>query len=1299
MPISLYQRAFNAGEVSPSMYGRIDDGKYQTGLAKAQNVLVEPQGPLRKRPGLAFVHETKYVEGGVTLIPFNFNSEENLVIEMGHLYFRFHVNGATVVNADGTPYEVESPYLGDEVADVHYVQSADVMTLVHPAHPPMELRRYGATEWRLERINFISKLDAPASVTGTYSFGEKAQDPYVYAREYAVTALYADGSGESERSKSVSIQCNPYCSGANIRVSWSPVAGADYYRVYRKVGGVWAFIGQTEETWITDDNIAADGSITPPIYEDPFRDPQGIESVKVLKAGAHYRTGPLVDSPMRATRQGIWSDYAEDLIFPFAVSANEFQHMERKIVDLANLGSGGDAEMDIASVHFEDFLNMLEDGQFNHMDEDEIIDLAIEAYIHGIFIFKSVKLTAYGQHYEKPQLQMSVDWDEGPVVFQKDDRGEVKRWKFHCQVVADDITAKVQDSTGSGCELKVVPSSSSEESIEAIEVLSTGKGYSNPEIIISHTYGGEGVSGADTRGGKAEASMGIVEVEVLQGGSGYDGGGLSAIDKSSVAYDYNQTKLPIFLAELDTDAGFTISWYSESRGGRYHPADPPKLAYSLAAGTKDGVSGYWLNDVTIESAGSGLESDSHMQIMVNVRGAAAGTQVAKIIEFPGETIEGDLRIEVRDAFGGTGAELKANIGTNGRIESIEVLSQGEGYRAPQIFFISSSGSGAEAVASLGIVKVNVVDKGEKYIAGPIDYVETQGWERSAFTHRDYPVGLPLTVRRRGSKIRWGILESTTGSVGRGQGAEIELDITYGDDYYTINGFKVVNAGKWYSTPYLWITDTPPRLYTVDLDINPDPITTVVTDAAADGGEGAKLESFAGMDGGVSVVRVRASGEGYVDPVVTLTHPTGTGAEVEADIDGKLRYPGAVSYFEQRRWFGGSILKPSNLWATRSGTESDMSYSLPSQADDRIAVRVAAREANRIRHIVPLGQLMLLTSSAEWRVSPLNSDAITPSSMSVRPQSYVGASNVQPVVINSQMIYEADRGGHLRECGYSYNAGGYVSNDLCLRAQHLFDNLKLKALTYAKAPWPIVYAVSSSGKLLSFTYVPEQQVGSFSQIVTQGSFESCCAISEGEEDLLYCVVTRTINGEKKRFVERMLPQRFEDVAHSVFLDCSGTYEGEAKQEIGGLTWLEGETVSILADGAVEPPQVVKDGKITLEQPASVVQVGLPYTVEVQTLPLALQLQDGSFGTGHKKNVRSVSMRVLDTYGIEAGPDAERLTPFLPRGMEYPGAAPDALNDEVTFDIEPDWSDSGQIIVKQDEPLPFRLVSMTATLEVA
>mgnify|MGYP006921293346 CR=1 FL=1 len=417
---------------------------------------------------------------------------------------------------------------------------------------------------------------------------------------------------------------------------------------------------------------------------------------------------------------------------------------------------------------------------------------------------------------------------------------------------------------------------------------------------------------------------------------------------------------------------------------------------------------------------------------------------------------------------------------------------------------------------------------------------------------------------------------------------------------------------------------------------------------------------------------------------------------ETVFDSPGNYPGAVSYFEQRKCFAGTTNKPQNIWMTKSGTESSMSYSLPVRDDDRISFRVAAREANTIRHIVPLTQLLLLTSSAEWRVSSVNSDAITPSTISVRPQSYVGASNVQPSIINNTLLYCAARGGHVRELAYNWQANGFITGDMSLRATHLFDTFDILDMTYSKAPQPIVWFVSSSGKLLGLTYVPEQQVGAWHQHDTAGEFETCTTVAEGNEDVLYVVVKRTINGQSKRYVERMNTRLFATPADAFFVDCGATYDGAPNDVISGLTWLEGETVNILADGAVHPPRVVVDGSITLDIEASKVQIGLPITSDLQTLPLAMQV-DGSFGQGRYKNVNKAWLRVYRSSGIFIGPDADNLVEAKQRTTEPYGSPPALKSEEIQVMLTPTWADNGQVYIRQSDPLPLSIVSLT--LEVS
>ena len=412
------------------------------------------------------------------------------------------------------------------------------------------------------------------------------------------------------------------------------------------------------------------------------------------------------------------------------------------------------------------------------------------------------------------------------------------------------------------------------------------------------------------------------------------------------------------------------------------------------------------------------------------------------------------------------------------------------------------------------------------------------------------------------------------------------------------------------------------------------------------------------------------------------------------------YPAAVSYYQQRRCFAGTPAEPQKVWMTRSGTESDMSYSTPSRDDDRIEVRVAAREASPIRHIVPLSKLLILTGSAEWNVDTQNSDVLTNTTISISPHSYVGANNVQPVIVNSSVIYCAARGGHVHELAYSRDAGGFITADISLRAPHLFDGYRLIDMAYGKAPWPQVWFISSDGRLIGNTYVPEQQIGAWHWHQTDGHFESCAVVAEGNEDMLYVAVRREIHGQTRRYIERLESRAFATPEDAFFVDSGLTLEVDAGKEpvtkISKLEHLEGKTVAILADGAVHVPQTVQNGEIRLQHAARKIHVGLPYTSTIQTLPVAGDIDNGK-GRGRTKNVNTVWLDVIQTSGIWAGPDEARLVEHKQRTTEPPGSPPRLKTGQIEITVRPDWNDYGQIIVQQRDPLPLSLVSLT--LEVA
>jgi len=159
------QNSFAGGEFAPSLDARQDLQRYGTGCRCLKNFYVKPQGAAVNRPGTYFIAETKD-SGKCRLIPFVFSDEIAYVLEFGDYYVRFYRDGGQLL-ADGSPYEVVTPYAAGDVAELKYTQSADVLYLVHPSYAPRTLSRSGDIDWTLALFGFELGPFAPMNLTET----------------------------------------------------------------------------------------------------------------------------------------------------------------------------------------------------------------------------------------------------------------------------------------------------------------------------------------------------------------------------------------------------------------------------------------------------------------------------------------------------------------------------------------------------------------------------------------------------------------------------------------------------------------------------------------------------------------------------------------------------------------------------------------------------------------------------------------------------------------------------------------------------------------------------------------------------------------------------------------------------------------------------------------------------------------------------------------------------------------------------------------------------------------------------
>ena len=272
MSVRVSQNSFSKGILSPSLHGRIDLEQYSLGVKKLQNGIVLQEGCIVNRSGLEFLGEVKKSDKKTRLIPFVFDISESYIIELGENYFRFIKDGGYILDENNEIYEIETPYLADEIFALDYVQQADVITFVHKNHKPRDLSRYSHNDWKLEEISFKPSIESPKEVSAVYT-GSTSSNTTTY--EYVVCAVDNDTNEESSKSEVASVvgHLEAYWTTSEyITISWAKVENALEYNIYRGVNGIFGYIGTSSTTSFKDNNIEPDLTSCAPILTNPFEE-------------------------------------------------------------------------------------------------------------------------------------------------------------------------------------------------------------------------------------------------------------------------------------------------------------------------------------------------------------------------------------------------------------------------------------------------------------------------------------------------------------------------------------------------------------------------------------------------------------------------------------------------------------------------------------------------------------------------------------------------------------------------------------------------------------------------------------------------------------------------------------------------------------------------------------------------------------------------------------------------------------------------------------------------------------------
>ena len=420
------------------------------------------------------------------------------------------------------------------------------------------------------------------------------------------------------------------------------------------------------------------------------------------------------------------------------------------------------------------------------------------------------------------------------------------------------------------------------------------------------------------------------------------------------------------------------------------------------------------------------------------------------------------------------------------------------------------------------------------------------------------------------------------------------------------------------------------------------------------------------------------------------------------------HPSCVTFYEQRLVFAGTSDQPQTLFFSRSGDYENMDENRGGTvaADDAMIYTIASNQVNVIQSLKATRTLIILTSGGEFT---LNSDstgtAVSPTNINIKKQSNYGASNLDALSVGNATLFVQRAKRKLRELAYNFDTDGYVAPDMTILAEDITLN-GLDELTYQQEPHSIIWGIRGDGVLVGLTYQRSEQVVAWHQHKLGGSFgataygivESVISISGNsynrtDEDQIWVIVKRTINGTTRRYVEYFTPFQFDSsLTQFQFVDSALTYSGSATSTLTGLDHLEAQSVRIIANGATHPDKTVSSGSITLDRTTTAAKVGLAYTSTLQTMRLDVGSQDGT-SQGKTKRIFDVTLRFYETVGAKVGPDLSNLEeiPFRSSAAPMDVAVPLFTGDKK-IEFRGNFETDGFLFVVQDQALPMTLLSL-------
>jgi len=510
-------------------------------------------------------------------------------------------------------------------------------------------------------------------------------------------------------------------------------------------------------------------------------------------------------------------------------------------------------------------------------------------------------------------------------------------------------------------------------------------------------------------------------------------------------------------------------------------------------------------------------------------------------------------------------------------------------------------------------------------------------------------------------------------------------------------------------PYLPTNNTNTTLTPASAAVGTGVNFTASAVTGINGGDGfltTDVGRFISFNSGIAKITARTSTTVVVCEIITAFTNTNAKSDWKlgafSDTTG---HPSSVSFFEQRLVFAGTSSEPQTLFFSAAGDYENMTTG--TSAGDAMVYTIASNQVNAIRYMKAVRTLVVGTTGGEFTVSADGTNAsITPTNITIKKQSSFGSANVDAIPAGNAILFLQKARRKIRELQYNFDSDGYQAPDSTILNENATES-GINEMSYQQEPSSIIWCVRDDGVLAALTYQRSENVVAWTRHIFGGLFGNGNAVCESvasisgdlTEDEVWVIVKRTINGATKRYVECFSNFDFDetDATSFRFLDSHLTYSGSAVSTLTGLSHLEGQSVSILADGSVHANKTVNGGEINLDRSVTKAVVGLSYNSVLQTMRIEGGAAEGT-SQGKTKRISKVVLRLFETVGVKVGPSLVNLEtiPFRTTSSNLSAPVETLIAGDKEIEFNDDYNSDGFIFIKQDQPLPCSVLSIYPTL---